>query len=78
MSIQITIRKVPRRVRDKLASRAASQGQSMQEFLLRELVRIAERPSIDRWMEQVRERKALAPKRIPPEEIVRHREADRR
>ena len=35
MAIQINIRDVPEKVRDELAARAALQGKSMQEFLLR-------------------------------------------
>ena len=46
MPVQMTIRGVPEAVRNELAARAASQRQSMQEFLLRcELERIASRPS---------------------------------
>jgi len=33
MSVQLTIRDVPEKVRDELAARAALQGKSMQEFL---------------------------------------------
>jgi hypothetical protein len=47
MTIQINIRDVPEKVRDELASRAAMQGKSMQEFLRAELERLAARPSID-------------------------------
>ncbi len=58
MAIQITIRNVPEEVRDELASRAALQHQSMQEYLRGELERIASRPSLDTWLNSVRERKA--------------------
>ena len=60
MSVQITIRDVPNEVRNELAARAARQRQSMQEFLLGELERIASKPSIAAWLEGVRERKAVA------------------
>jgi antitoxin FitA-like protein len=49
MAIQITIRHVPEKVRDDLASRAALQGKSMQEFLRGELERMAARPSVSTW-----------------------------
>jgi hypothetical protein len=78
MAIQINIRDVPERVRDELASRAARQGKSMQEFLRAELERLAARPSIDAWLQQVRKRKRAAQTRISSEEILDNRDADRR
>lgn len=78
MTIQITIRDVPERIRDELASRAALQGKSMQEYLRAELERIASRPSVESWLEQVRKRKRAANTQVSSAEIVRHRDADRR
>lgn len=78
MTIQITIRDVPESVRDELASRAALQGKSMQEYLRSELERIASRPSVESWLEQVRKRKRAANTQVSAGEIVRHRDADRR
>ena len=57
MAIQITIRDVPEKVRDELAARAALQGKSMQEFLRSELERLAARPSIEAWLDEVRKKK---------------------
>lgn len=78
MSIQITIRDVPDKVRDELAERAALQGKSMQEFLRSELERIASRPSINAWLEQVRKRKRTTQSRVPSKQILQHRDADRK
>jgi len=78
MSVQITIRDVPERVRDELAARAALQGRSMQEFLRTELERLAARPSVDAWLQQVRKRKRAAQTRVPSEQILKNRDADRR
>ncbi len=78
MSVQITIRDVPDEVRNELAARAAHQRQSMQEFLLGELERIASRPSIATWLQGVRERKAVYETRVPPDVILRARDADRK
>lgn len=78
MSIQITIRDVPEKVRDELAARAALQGKSMQEFLRAELERLAARPSVDAWLQQVRRRKRAAQTRISSEKILEARDADRR
>ena len=78
MAVQLTIRAVPERVRDELASRAAVQGKSMQEFLRSELVRLAERPSIEAWLDQVRTRKQASQTRVSSRKILQSRDADRR
>jgi antitoxin FitA len=78
MGIQITIRDVPEKVRDELAARAALQGKSMQEYLRAELERLAARPSVDAWLEQVRRRKRAAQTRVSAAQILKARDADRR
>ncbi|HUD24996.1 MAG TPA: hypothetical protein VMQ45_04885 [Burkholderiaceae bacterium] len=78
MPVQITIREVPEKVRDELAARAALQGKSMQEFLRTELERLAARPSVDAWLQQVRKRKRAAQTRLSSKQILQHRDADRR
>ena len=78
MSIQITIRDVSEKVRDELAGRAALQGQSMQEFLRAELERLASRPSLKSWLEQVRSRKRASQTRVSASQILKNREAGRR
>jgi plasmid stability protein len=78
MSIQITIRNVPEDVRDELASRAALQRQSMQEYLRGELLRIASRPSVEAWLEAVRERKGAAGTRVPTAKILEARDSERK
>ena len=78
MTIQITIRDVPAKVRDELAARAALQGQSMQEYLRTELERLAARPTVNAWLEQVRKRKRSSQIRVSAQEIVKARDADRR
>lgn len=78
MPIQITIRNVPEEVRDKLASRAALRHQSMQEYLRGELERIASRPSVEAWLDTVRERKSADGTRIPAKKILNARDTDRR
>ena len=77
MTVQITIRGVPESVRDELASRAALQRQSMQEFLRGELERIASRPSVDEWVREIREVKAAYRTNVPTSAILAARDADR-
>ncbi len=78
MPIQITIRDVSEKVRDELAARAALQGKSMQEYLRAELERLASRPSVDTWLQQVRKRKRASHNRVSAGRILRERDADRR
>ena len=78
MAVQITIRDVPEKVRDELSARAALQGKSMQEFLRSELERLAARPSLDAWLDEVRKRKNAAQTRVAAKEVLRHRNSDRR
>jgi plasmid stability protein len=78
MAVQITIRDVPERVRDELASRAALQGKSMQEYLRAELERMASRPSVESWLQQVRKRKRATETKLSAAEIVKHRDVDRK
>ncbi len=78
MSVQITVRNVPDQVRDALASKASHERKSMQEYLLGEFERLAQRPSPAQWLERVRQRKAETNVRLQPSEILTHRDADRR
>lgn len=73
----ITIRHVPDEVRNQLAARAARRGQSLQEFMLGEVARLAARPSVDELVEQVRDRKAGQPP-VGSDAILADREAERR
>jgi plasmid stability protein len=78
MNIRITIRDVPEQVRNELAARAALQGKSMQEFLRAELERLAARPSLTAWLEDVRKRKRASQTQVSSQQILDSRDADRR
>lgn len=78
MPVQITIRSVPDEVRDELAARAAREGKSMQEYLRAELERLAARPSVDAWLEQVRRRKNAAQTGVSASRILTERDTGRR
>lgn len=78
MAVQIPVRNVPEAVRDELAARAALAHKSMQEYLREELERLASRPSVDRWLEGVRERQRVTRAHLPASEILRHLDAGRR
>jgi plasmid stability protein len=52
----IQIRNVPPDVHRVLKARAAKAGMSLSEYLLAEITRSAEVPTIDEWLERVRSR----------------------
>jgi antitoxin FitA len=74
----ITIRDVPDDVRDELAARARRSGRSLQEYLRSELVELAERPDPEALLARVSERKHRTGSRLSVEQILEHRDADRR
>ena len=78
MGVQITIRNVPEEVRDELASRAAREGKSMQEFLRAAIESIASRPSPEQWVAMARARKELSGTHVSADEILQARDQDRR
>jgi antitoxin FitA len=77
MPKSITIRDVPNDTRDELAARAARSGQSLQEYLRLQLIRLARRPDRESLHSSVRERKAATGGTLPPDRILAHRDADR-
>ena len=74
----ITIRDVPDETRAELAARAAASGRSLQEFLRATLVNLADRPDIDALVDRIRARKLATSSTLSVEEILAHRDADRR
>jgi plasmid stability protein len=78
MSISITIRDVPREVRDELASRAARSGRSLQEHLRAQLIEIAGRPTIEEVLARAHARKQATQTRLSGKQILALRDADRR
>ena len=78
MGVSITIRDVPQAVRNELASRAAAQGKSMQEYLRAELERLASKPSIQQLLQEIRVRKRASASYLTTEQILRDKDADRK
>lgn len=56
MSKMIQIRNVPDGTHRKLRVLAAQSGKTLSAFLLEEIERLTERPTIDEWIERVRSR----------------------
>lgn len=78
MSKSITIRDVPEETRDELAARAAATGRSLQEYLRARLIELADRPDPEVLVARIRARKKSTGSRLSIEEILSHRDADRR
>lgn len=74
----ITIRDVPDDVRDDLAARARMSGRSLQEYLRSHLVELASRPYPEVLIKQARERTKRTGSRLAAEQILTHRDHDRR
>lgn len=73
----ITIRDVPKETRDILAARAAQNGQSLQEYLLREFISLAELPTVDEVLERAAARAKALGTRVTASQILAARDADR-
>jgi hypothetical protein len=56
MSRMIQIRNVPDALHRKLKARAAHEGKSLSDYLLDEMARLAELPTIDEWVERLHSR----------------------
>lgn len=61
MSKTVQIRNVPDEVHREWRRRAALQSRSLSEYLLRELRRSPTTPTMEEWLEQVRNRPPVAP-----------------
>ena len=62
--VSVTIRHVPEDTRDRLAERAGKAGQSLQEYLLSQLVDAAAAPAPDDFPDAVRRRVERSTSRV--------------
>lgn len=65
MSVMIQIRNVPGELHRRLKARAAMQGMSLSDYLLREIREAAERPSIDELRARLQSRSPVMPTPSP-------------
>ena len=70
MSKMIQIRNVPDSLHRKLKARAAMEGMTLSDYLMAEILRSAERPSIKELRERLNQRKPI-PTAVPPADAVR-------
>jgi hypothetical protein len=67
----IQIRDVPDDLHRELKRRAGKKALTLSDYLKQELARIAERPSLDEWLERVREHEPIKRLSVPIEDIIR-------
>ncbi len=70
MSKMIQIRNVPDWLHRKLKARAAAEGMSLSDYLIRELKREAERPSVAEFREMLASRTPIEPS-VSPAQMIR-------
>ena len=70
MSVMVQIRNMPNELHRRLKARAALAGMTLSDYLLHEIRRVAERPSVEELRARLRERSAATPS-VPPALAVR-------
>lgn len=70
MAKMIQLRHVPDSLHRKLKARAALEGMSLSDYLLREIEQVAERPTLEEMKVRLSREKPINP-RISPAEAVR-------
>ena len=70
MAKSITVRDIPDETSERLASRAAATGRSLQEYLRARLIELAERPDADALVAAIRERKLTTHSQATVEQIL--------
>ncbi|MCF6746212.1 hypothetical protein E9529_18425 [Blastococcus sp. KM273128] len=76
MPVSMTIPDVPDDVAEELARRASRAGQPLPEYLLRQLVALAQHPSPDSFWDDVQRRVVVTDSRLSGEAILELRDAD--
>jgi len=75
MSKMIQLRNVPDALHRKLKARAALEGMSLSEYLLGEVRRVAERPSLTELRQRLGQRTSVTPSISPARAVREEREA---
>ena len=70
MTVMVQIRNVPSELHRRLKARAAMAGMTLSDYLLHEIRRVAERPSVDELRARLRARPSVAPS-VPPARAIR-------
>ena len=76
MSKMIQIRNVPDELHRTLKARAASEGMTLSDYLLSEVEKVAEKPTLRELMERLRQDEPVELSESPAEVIRQMRDAD--
>jgi plasmid stability protein len=74
MSKMIQLRNVPDELHRKLKARAALEGMSLSDYLLAEIQRVAERPTVTELRERLHHRTPVSPSEAPADAVRAERE----
>lgn len=74
MSTMIQIRNVPNDLHRRLKARAASSGMSLSDYLLNEIRRVVERPTLDEIRGRLQRRPFLTPVLSPTDAVRAERD----
>jgi antitoxin FitA len=72
----IQVRDVDEEVHRTLKSRAAREGMNLSDFLKRKLARVAERPTMQEWLDRTREAKPIRGTQSPAQVIRELRDSE--
>ncbi len=75
MAKMIQLRHVPEALHRQLKARAALAGLSLSDFLVREVRKLAERPTPEEMLERLRQREAYGGKLSPTQALRAERDA---
>lgn len=75
MSKMLQLRNVPDRLHRTLKARAALAGMSLSDYLIEEIRRVAERPTLEELRERLARRTPVSPSTPPAEAVRAHRDA---
>ncbi len=76
MGKMVQIRNVPDKLHRTLKARAAQAGMSLSEYLLRELKKVGDKPSVEELLERIRSRPPIEPG-VSSAEIIREGREER-
>lgn len=75
MSVMVQIRNVPTELHRRLKARAALAGMTLSDYLLHEIRRMAERPSVEELRARLRGRSAVTPSMSPVRAVRAERDS---
>ena len=75
MSVMVQIRNVPTELHRRLKARAALAGMTLSDYLLHEIRRMAERPSVEELRARLKGRSAVTPSMSPVRAVRAERDS---